>query len=167
MPLSASQQTALKADILLDPALSSQPLTSDGAFAIAAAYNLDAVPDFWVWRTNIPVQEIYERTTSDGTVWSWTTYIARSAAERDCWREVTGRDTVNASLPNLRQAIADIFSGAGGATQRTHLTTIARRKATRAEKLFATGTGSTASPATMGYEGALQYSDVQAVRSAP
>jgi hypothetical protein len=34
MPLSASQQTALKADILLDPALSSQPLTSDGAFVI-------------------------------------------------------------------------------------------------------------------------------------
>lgn len=166
--LTPSQQATLKADIALDPALSILPLTSDGAFAIAAVYNLDAVPDYWVWRTSVPVQDIYERTTPEGTIWSWTTYIARSAAERDCWQELTASGTMNASLVNVRQGLVDIFSGAGGAAQRAHVAAISRRRATRAEKLYAVGAGTTVAPATMTtFEGLLSYADVEASRSAP
>lgn len=166
--LTLLQYQTLKADILADPILAAHPQTSDGAFAITVAYNLPATPDFWVWRTTVPQHEIVGATSPDGTVWSWTAYISRSQGERDGWREMFA-DTggVNASRPNIRQGLADIFSGPSGAAQRTHLLAIGRRTATRAEKLFAVGLGTPASPATMAVEGALTYQDVLTARSLP
>jgi hypothetical protein len=162
MPLTSTQQTTLAADIAADGTLGALPHNSDSADAIATAYAVNASPDFWVWRTSVPAKEIYETTTADATVWSWTAYIARSQAERDAWGAMTmALGVINAALANTRQGIADIFSGTGiAATQRTHLLTVGRRRATRIEKLLATGTGSTASPAVMGFEGALSLNDV-------
>lgn len=168
MSLSQSQLASLKADIIADAVLNAIPNTPDGAFQIAAAYNLTASPDFWVWRTFIAQHELVSVTSPDGTTWSWTIYIARSQGERDGWREMFA-DTggINAALPNVRQGLNDIFSGGTGAAQRTHLLAMGRRKSTRAEKLFATGTGSTASPATMTFEGNLTFQDIQDARNLP
>lgn len=164
--LSTAQQAVVKADILADPTLNSQPNNSDGAFAIADAYNVAAVIDFWVWRTSVTEAECVGTNSVDGTTWSWTSYIGRSQGERDGWREMfadTGR--INPAQANIRQGLADIFSGAGGAAQRTHLLAIARRKASRIERLLATGTGSTAAPATMGFEGPVIYQDILTARN--
>jgi hypothetical protein len=145
MALTSQQSAALKADILADPLLAAQPMNSDGAFAIAQAYNLLASPAFRVWRTDIPTKDIK-------TAIVWTEYIGRS---------------LNGADVNVRQGIQDCFSGPSGVNTRTQLTTIAKRDATRAEKLFAAGTGSEAVPATMGFEGALSFQDVEAARSLP
>lgn len=160
--LTSTQAVTLAADILLDPILAAYPHTSDGAFAVAEAYNLGAMPAFWVWRTQVGVQEIYEVTTADATSWSWSTYIGRTPAERDGWRELSAPGFLNFALPNVRAAITDIFSGtlAPAVAQRLHLATIGRRQALRVEKLFASGTGSTTSLATMGREGILTFQDV-------
>lgn len=170
MPLTNAQQAALKADIAADPVLNAQPVTSDGYQAIADAYNLIFSPDFWVWRTSVGQLEIVTTTTADGTVWSWPAFIARSQGERDGWREMfADGGSVNAALVNVRQGFADIFSGStnNASAQRTHLLTVARRKATRAEKLFSSGgNGATATPATMGYEGPISRDDVQFARAA-
>jgi len=160
MALPSSFYATLLADIAADGALASLPHNSDSADAIATAYRAVASPDFWVKRTNLTPKEIYEATTTDGTSWSWTIYINRSAAERDCWQALTSVGMLNTALANVEQAIQDIFSGAGGLAQRTHLLTVRRRRATRIEKLLATGPGSTASPATMQFEGALDLNDV-------
>jgi hypothetical protein len=48
---------------------------------------------------------------------------------------------------------------------RAQVHTHCKRAATRAEKLFSTGTGSTASPATMAFEGVVTYQDVSAARN--
>jgi len=161
MALAPSLYATLLTDVAADAALAALPHNSDSADAIATAYRATAVPDFWVWRTSVTLKEIYETTTADGTSWSSTIYIARSQAERDAWRDVfVVMGTINASLLNARQGIADIFSGAGGLAQRTHLLTIGRRRATRIEKLLATGTGSTANPATMQFEGPLDINDI-------
>jgi hypothetical protein len=168
--LTSAQLSTLKTNIQSDQAFDSFEAnpTPDGAFAVADAYNLAAAPDFWVWRTFVSDAEIYEVTTADGTTWSWTIYIARSQAERDAWRQMVNmKGGLNASLANVRQGIADIFSGAGGLAQRTHLTTVGRRKATRAEKLFSTGTGSTASPALMSVEGNLNFQDIMNAMASP
>jgi hypothetical protein len=79
----------------------------------------------------------------------------------------SGGGAIDPSRANVRQGFNDIFSGTqnNAAAQRTHLLTVSRRKATRAEKLFATGTGSTAAPAALGYEGAVLGVDVEAARS--
>lgn len=113
--LTQSQLTVLKNDILADPILSAYPNNSDGNLAIAAAYGLVASPDFWVWRTRIPQEEIVGDPSPDGTVWSWTAYISRSLGEQAGWREMfADTGSINAARPNVRQGLADIFSGAGG-----------------------------------------------------
>lgn len=160
-PLTTAQLLVLKTDIMADGALSGLAHTPDNADLIAQLYNQVASPAFWVWRTSVPVQEILETTTGDGTSWSWVIYIGRSQAERDGWRDMTRAGSLNVALLSTRQGLADIFSGAGGLAQRTHLLTVGRRQATRAEKLLAIGAGLPATPATMGFEGALRYTDIQ------
>jgi hypothetical protein len=164
MALTTAQLQALKADIAADPALKDLPRNSDSAFAIADAYNLPANPDFWVWKTTLRKIDVVSETGPDGTVFSWSSYIARSAAEQNAWAQNWNSTlTVNPSLPQVRAAFADIFSGSNNnaPATRTHLLAMARRKATRAEKLFATGTGTAATPATLTFEGALRFSDVE------
>lgn len=164
--LTNAQLLTLKNDILADPELSAIPNTADGAFAIAAAYALPASPDFWVSRTRVTQAEIVGSTSLDGTTWSWPVFIGRSQGERDGWREMFA-DTgyINMALPNIVQGLQDIFSGVSGAAQRTHLLAVRRRLANRAEKLFSSGTGSTASPATMTVEGTLTYQDILNARA--
>jgi hypothetical protein len=158
MALTTAQLTTLKTDILNDPVLNAFPNNSDGAFEIAKAYNVQASPSFYVWRTNVPTKDCKTATV-------WTEYIGRSQGERDAWQFMLSNGILNAADTNVRQGIQDIFSGPSGANTRAALTAIGKRLATRAEKLFSTGTGSEASPATMGFEGSLSYQDVELARS--
>jgi hypothetical protein len=168
MPLTSAQKTTLKAFIAADPVLSAIPNTPDGAFEIADRLALDASPDFWVYKTTLNEHDITGKASVDATTWSWSAYIPRSQGERDGWaRMFNDTRSINPSLANVRQGLADIFSGTANnaPAQRTHLQAMSRRKASVVEKLFATGTGSTASPATMVFEGRLTYADVQEARN--
>jgi len=158
--LTPSQLQTLKADILADPTLSSQPMNSDGAFAIAAAYNLNASPTFTVWRTLVSINEIGDKL--NGTELAGLTTANQTRLQTIALFSESG---VNPSLADRRQFFDDIFSGAGGTTTRANLLALWKRPATRAEKLFATGTGSTGSPATMTFEGKLFFQDVETARS--
>lgn len=151
--LTTTQLQALKADIAADPAFATLPHNSDGGFAVAAAYNLLRVPNWYVWRTDVPTSECKKAMV-------WTEYIARSVGERDAWVFMLSNGTINGGDANVRQGIADIFSGPGGAASRVALLAVAKRVATRAEKLFSSGTGSEASPATMTFEGSLSYQNI-------
>lgn len=151
-----------------DPTMSAMIDGPDSQASIANLFNQPAVPNFWVWRTSVDLGEIVSVTTADGTIWSWTSYIARSQGERDAWREMfatTGK--INFAQANIIQGLNDIFSGAGAApaAQRTHLFTTGRRLATRGEKLFTTGTGSTAAPGLLVFEGALTPQDISQARA--
>lgn len=175
MALTSGQLAALKADINANQttivvggvsiAIKDLPNNPDVNVEIAAWYNL-ATAAFWVWRSFVRDQDIYSQTSVDNTTWSWSIFIARSQGERDAWRQMVNMaGGLNPSLANVRAGVADIFSGAGGAAQRVHLLTIGRRLATNAEKLFAAGTGDTANPATMGYEGPIIGGDITAARN--
>ncbi len=158
MALTPAQQSTVKADIAANSDLNTKPNNSDGAFAIAALYNLPASPVFRVWRTSVLTRECK-------TAMVWTEYIARSEMERDAWQFMLADGSINPSDANVRQGILDIFSGAGGAGTRAALTAIAKRDSTRIEKLLATGTGTDGTPATMGFEGPISYNDVQSARN--
>jgi hypothetical protein len=156
--LTPAQLTTLKNDITANSDLNALPNTPDGNFEIARLYNLNPAVDFWVWRTKVSKDELVGSTSVDGTVFNWTGtgYITRAQGERDAFNAIfDGGGFVNPSLVSVRQAFADIFSGntAPAPANRTHLNTVARRKATRFEKVFATGTGSTASPGSLVIEG--------------
>ena len=162
MALTPAQQATLKAYIESDATLNALPHNSDGAFAIAEALKADASPDFIVWRTSVREQEFTDDTSSEGTTWSWPAFIARSVGEQAGWNAMFRNGSINAAKANVRQGFVDIFSGAQNSApaQRAHCAAIAKRKANRLEKLFATGTGSTASPATMAVEGTIGYNEL-------
>lgn len=160
--LTDAQKQAVKAAILADPALAAQPLNSDGAFAIAAAFNETAAPDFIVWRTSVALEEI----TQNG--FTWTLVDALSVGTARIWEWLFDNPTrsINPSKPNVRQGIADVWSGtAGKLAVQAAVLGHCKRKATRIENLLATGTGSDATPATMGFEGPISYQDVQDARA--
>lgn len=126
------------------------------------AFNALASPDFWVWKTSITEVEVTQGVSVDGTTFTWVGngFITRSVGEQAAWARLFAIG-VNPSLVNNRNAFADILSGTGNAAlNRTHMLAVSRRKSTLAEKLLATGTGTTLAPATMGFEGALTTQDV-------
>jgi hypothetical protein len=155
--LTVAQLQALKADINADPELSVIPNSSDGNYAIAQAYNAQANPAFTVWQTGIDTANVKKAVV-------WTEFIGRSQGERDAFRLMIQDGTINAADPNVRSGFNDIFSGPSGATTRANLLALAKRLSTRGEKLFATGTGSDADPATMTFEGNLTHFDVAQAR---
>ena len=164
-PLTTAQNLTLRNSVQADATLNTLPPNGDSAIIIAAAYNAVFSPDFWVWRTNVSKAELTNAPSIDGTVFNWTGsgFIGRSAGEQAAWRELfDAQGNVNPSLDNVRQAFLDIFSGsqAPAPANRTHLATVGRRKSTKVEKLYATGTGSTGSPGKMATEGPLNYPEV-------
>jgi hypothetical protein len=171
MPLTPAQAAVVKADILATPELNAFPNNTDGAFAIAALYNLAASPAWWVWRTSVTKAEYVGSPSAEATAFSWTGtggFIGRSVGEQAAWSELfNGTNSVNPSLANVRQAFADIFSGNGAAavSNRTHMAAMSKRTASRIEKLLATGTGSLAVPATMGFVGDVSYQDINEARN--
>jgi hypothetical protein len=162
--LTQAQKTAFKNAISGDPAIASC-LFVNNFQCIADYYNQQSSPDWWVYKTRLSRTEVVQETSVDGTVFNWTGagFITRSQGERDAWRELWNSElAVNPSLANVRQAFLDIFSGATqpAPANRTHLAAMARRLASRFEKLFSTGVGSSASPATMTVEGPVSALDV-------
>ena len=158
MALTPAQLSTLKAAILADPALNVEPNNSDGAFAIAAALNQLSSPAFIVWKTDIPTKDVKKAI-------NWPEYISRSVGERAAFELIIANGIVSAADPGIRQGFQDIFSGPSGAVTRTALIVLAKRTATRGEKILATGTGTDTTPATMTFEGNLSYQDVQDARN--
>jgi len=154
MALTPEQQTTLAADIDANSAeFGDVPQNSDGAFAIADAYNELAAPTFTVWRTSVSTTDIRD-------VIVWTEYRDTAVADKQTFELMISNGVINPSHPNVRQGIADIFSGPNEQNTLQALTEISKRAATRAEALFATGDGLTGT-ATMTFEGSLSYRDVQ------
>lgn len=157
MALSSAQLAALKADI--QSSFAGATNDDDSNFLIAAAYNALASPAFRVWRTKISRSEVMRN-------FVWTEFIGRSQGERDAFQFMLSQESISGADVNIRQGFADIFSGAAGTTSRAQLTAMAKRDASRAEKMFAVGTGTDASPATMTFEGLVTYQDISAARAA-
>lgn len=157
--LTPAQLATLKAAIIADPVLNAFPQNSDGAFEIAKAMNSTASPNFTVWKTNVSINEVGKK--FNGTELAGLTSLNNTRLQTLAMFLAAG---VNPSLTDNRQFFDDIFSGAGGTNTRANLLALWKRLATRVEKLFATGTGTDALPATLTFEGSISFQDVQAAR---
>lgn len=184
--MTPAQNAAIKADIAANSDLNIFPNNSDGSYAIAELYNLPAVPAFNVWRTDAPVQAIY-----DAINWSLYTpvdapeasglYAARALAiqtkQMNLQNMLIGRDTLNCSKLNvragLRDAVIAVPAGAngvsvspGGASGATVLANCIR-PATRLEKLLSVGSAATGSTTAnlLGFEGIVSYRDIDTARA--
>ena len=168
MPLTSAQLAALRADILADPALSGQPNNSDGNLAVANAYNLAAAPAWTVWRKAVPLAEIAG--ALNGTELAGLT-TGNHTRLQTVVTLINAAGGANPSDADQRAFWDDIFSGAGGANTRAALLPLWKKLATRAQKLFSTGTGSDATPATTAANVPdaflLSADEVQAARNLP
>jgi hypothetical protein len=155
--LNASQLQALKTHMLTIPELQAAIAAGDD-MALAAYYNAEKTPAFVVWRTRIMPAEYVQAIT-------WTEVDTLTVGKARIWEWLTSNQSqaINAALLNVRQGISDAFASA--ATTRTALTALAKRNATVLETLFATGTGTTATPATLVIEGAINYAEISHARS--
>lgn len=160
--MTPAQLATLKAAILADNALSSQPMNSDGAFEIARLLNELASPDFIVWKTDVSVDEIMR----NGMDWARVDNL--SVGKARIWDWLSRLGMFNAAKTNVRAGIDAAWVGtAADLAVRAAIYVHCKRKATRIEKILATGTGTDVSPAVMAFEGSVSYQDVEQARSLP
>lgn len=181
MGLSPAQLATLKAAILADNTLNAFPNTDNGNDSLAIALNVVASPDWYVWQTAVNVNDINDainwanftpQDAPDNTA-TWTNRsLACQGKQFNLQTMLVGRATLDASKANLRAGLQDaltaIPSGASGANKAggwPAVQFILSRKAKLIEKILSTGTGSQATPATMGYEGSISGSDVTSARN--
>lgn len=117
---------------------------------LADLYNRNST--FVVWRTAVEPAEYREAIV-------WADCDALSAAKARSWEWITGQMSLplDPSKANVRAGLADVWPVG---TTRTQLLAVAKRYATQAERLYATGTGTTATPGLLGWEGQLGHWDV-------
>lgn len=210
MNLTSAQLSTLKTDIAANTATipAGQPWTGafagvqvkdvpaggDGDAAVAGWYSLTASPDYFVWRSDVPPEEIVDQLTAanyDPTDAPDETLIYNNRAFVVQIKQTTlqllllGLPFFNAARKNLRSALnnstTNLPTGASGANRSggwTNILPILMRKALRVEKLFALDDGAgignnqgdprgaSTNPDVMGYEGAITGSDVLAARNA-
>lgn len=158
-----AQLQAIKAYIVADPAMSAQPNTNVGNSAIASAMNAPASPAFVVWRSSVTTDEV-------GNAVNYVAVEAMTDANRGRITTFYAMNPASFSpaRSDIRSYWANTFSGAlGGQGQATRdaLEALWRRNATLLEKILSTGTGTTASPAILGYEGTVSPDEIEQARS--
>ncbi len=179
--MTSAQLATLKAAIVADNALNSQPMNSDGAFAIAEALNLPASPSVSVWRPDAPVQAINDAIdwakftpadAADGTTIFTNRLLLIQTKQMNLQSMLVGRDTVDASRANvragLRDAVINIPAGVGGANvvaggaSGINVMNNCVRPALRIESILSTGQATTGGVTAkiMGFEGQVDYQDV-------
>lgn len=153
-----AQLATLRTLVLAEPSLATARQTGDDQ-AIAAWLNGNASPDFWVYKTNVSNDEI-------GDAMNGTEVAGLSSLNMQRLQLLAAYSggSQNPSRADRRAAFDASFSGAGGATTRAALAVLWRRLTTRAEKALATGTGSTGSPALMGWEGTITAEQASLMR---
>lgn len=157
MPLTSTQATALKNDILasVDPAV----VAARGGGAVgrddttlAALYNANSA--IIVWKTLVLLGAIGDKI--NGAELAGLSSLNSTRLQTVVALSQTG---VNPSLADRRAFFDDIFSGAGGAVTRAQLLTLWKRNARRIEALFC-GVGTDAAPATLVFEGSVTINDI-------
>lgn len=152
--LTEAQRLTLKNSVLADPVLAALPASSNAINDIIAAYSQPAA--FTVWKTRVPIGSVGKGFNSAELGGLTTANTNRLIALAHYLL-----DGIDPSQASSRAFFDDIFSGAGGVLTRASLAVLWKRQASRLEVLFATGTGTDASPATLGYEGGLSYNEVR------
>jgi hypothetical protein len=144
MPLTPDQLLTLKAAIDADGALASLPNGSDEAVTIAAAFNATASPQWVVWRTAVTRREVLQNG------FDWTRLDNLSVGKARVWSDIFVDGTINPSKPNVRTGVAAVWTGTqADLNVQAAVFGHCKKDATRLQKLFSTGAGTTNSPATM------------------
>lgn len=154
--LTNAQYLTLKAAALADGTASTYITNADDR-ALADWFNTDQSA-FYVWRSTLTPDR-----SRSAIVQGATQLDSLAAGKRDSLLWLVS-ESINPSDANVRQAIDDLCGTQN--TLKGALQAALKRTATRAEKILATGTGTSGSPATLSYEGYLSAGEASTVRVA-
>lgn len=149
-------------------------LSSGNAVAMAILYNLPSTKI--VWRTDIPVDDIFDAITwanmtpaaaPDETT-LWTNRNLQCQSKQLALQTIIGRrEIINASKPLIRAGLQDALtslpSKADGSNQNAGWVNVLpklKRPATKVEAIYATGTGTDADPGVLAFEGQITHYDI-------
>jgi hypothetical protein len=157
--MTPAQNLIIKSYIASVPELAALPNDTDGAYAMTPVFNALAAPDFIVWKTSVNPDDIM-RNGMD-----WTRVDNLTIGKARIWDWLTRLGAFNPSKVNVRAGIDAAWVGsAADLAVRAQVYTHCKRAATLIEKLLATGTGSNAVPAALGFEGAISYQGIDIAR---
>lgn len=128
--------------------------TQGATGAMAAFYNEQAVPAFYVWRSNYTPDLI-----ADAIDLGITQLDGLTASKRDSLLWWANRQH-DARLAQTQAAINDLCGSQN--TLKGAVLDGAKRPVTRGEKLYCTGAGTLAAPAATGFEGYITNGDIVA-----
>ena len=153
MHLTTQQRATLKAAIQADG--TANPFFVNGDLTGLADYlNAEASPAFIVWKSLVSWAQVGDKINSSELVGLTTGKLTQLQT-----LALISPSGINPSVLDRRDALDQIFSAASGAITRPALLALWKRSATRFEKIFASGTGSDAVPATLVLEGAISYTE--------
>ena len=170
MNLTSGQKSQLKTYITSNSDTNAAYLVGNNQL-LANLLNQDNSPNFWVFRTSQTRDNYIGQTSQDGTtfIFAGDGFVSRTASEILAFNSMfSSEGKVNPSMPNVVQGFIDIFTGAVGTNaqkNRTHLAAMSRRLASRCEKVFQTGAGTTANPDVLVTEGPITVSDLSDVKT--
>lgn len=168
MTLSAAQLQTLHDDIVTNTHWGEDPadLSRDANQRIADVYNAVASPDFIVWKNLVSLDEVGASINGQNVA-----DVTAANADRLAVFFQIMPGGVKPFRADHRAFFDDVFSGAPGTETLAALNGngtaddgLWRRLATLGEKLFATGTGDNATPATLGFEGQITQAEVSNAR---
>lgn len=152
-------QVALRTDInaSVDPLVISARTAPRNDTELARLYNLDASPQFVVWRTSVNQDEIM----LNGFDWTRVDNLSIGKSRIWEWMFDNSAKSINPSKPNIRAGIDQTWVGtAADLAVRAAVYVHCKRNARRGERLLATGAGSDVSPGDLVFEGALSPQQV-------
>lgn len=152
--LTAAQFTTVRAAVCADVA-TARPLLQAGDVPALKAWLNASSGTFTVWKSKVSIEEVGDNIV--GTELAGLSSLNTTRLQAIIMLSPNG---VNPSKGDRRAFFDDVFSGTGGALTRPKLLLLWKRIATRVERVFATGTGTDAVPATLTWEGALSDNDV-------
>ena len=154
--LTPAQLTTLKAAILANPALT-QYVTDRRDDLIAAHYNEAASPAVTVWKTTVTRDEV----SVDGFDWTQVDNLTVGQGRIWDWLFDNSQSAINPADSGKRSGISECWKGtAAKVAVGTFVLGLCKRSANRVEALFATGTGSVASPSVMTAEGDVSVNEI-------
>lgn len=157
--MTPAQLTTLKAAILAETSPAFVALRQANETGQMAEW-FNVVSTFIAWKPRVTIQET-------GAVFNGAEWAGMTAANHTRLQTVAQYlSSYSPGLADVRAMFNDIWGGAGGTITRAALLVLWKRAATRGERVFATGTGSDATPGVLTFDGAISNEDiVQALRS--
>ena len=156
MALNSAQLQTLKTAILADQ--TALAFYENGDLSGLADYlNADAAPAFVIWRDNVSQDEIMQ----NGFDWVRVDNLSVGKARIWDWLFKNQAASINPSKVNVRAGIDEVWKGtAADLAVRAAVYTHCKRSASRFEKVFAAGVGTSDNPATAALVGPISYTEL-------